>query len=143
MHSQFTAEGELRPDCPYPSYHEMQYTAALPAARMSYFHNHFIPEPRDAVKDKSNEYNLVRLSPILAKTLKGVAPAFVFTAEMDPLCDEGEAYAKRLQEEGIEVKTYRAMGCPHTATGLDDILEGGRKFSEISVQELKRVFYGE
>jgi acetyl esterase/lipase len=47
-----------------------------------------------------------RASPLLAKSLAGVAPAFVLTAGFDPLLDEGRDYAGRLAREGIEV-AYR------------------------------------
>jgi acetyl esterase len=44
-----------------------------------------------------------RASPLRAATLSGTPPAFVLTAAHDPLCDEGIAYARRLEQEGVRV----------------------------------------
>ena len=42
-----------------------------------------------------------------------MAPALVVTAEFDPLRDEGEAYADRLAEAGVEVDRVRYDGLVH------------------------------
>lgn len=52
-------------------------------------------------------------SPYLRKDLRGCPPAFVMTAEVDPLCDDGEAYARRLIESGVPVVMRRYLGLPH------------------------------
>jgi acetyl esterase len=44
-----------------------------------------------------------RGSPIRAADLSKTPPAFVLTVAHDPLCDEGIAYAKRLEQEGVRV----------------------------------------
>ena len=46
--------------------------------------------------------------PCTPTTWPGVAPATVFTAEFDPLRDEGAGYAERLDEAGVETELPRA-----------------------------------
>jgi acetyl esterase/lipase len=45
--------------------------------------------------------------------LSGLAPTYVETAEFDPLRDEGQAYAKRLQEAGVAVTEHNPKGTVH------------------------------
>jgi acetyl esterase len=53
------------------------------------------------------------VSPIKRGDLSGLPPALIITAEHDPLRDEGELYARRLREAGVDATVSRYAGANH------------------------------
>lgn len=87
------------------SYEDCANGYYLTAEDMKWFWNHYLREKNDA----SNPY----ASPLAAKNLSGLPPTLVITAGFDPLRDEGEAYAARLQEAGVSTRITRYNSMIH------------------------------
>jgi acetyl esterase/lipase len=87
------------------------YADAYPLSRqmMDWFIGHYMGPGEDPVDP--------RLSPIKTADLSGLAPAVIATAGFDPLVDQGEAYARRLQEAGVPMvyRCYDALTHGFTA----------------------------
>lgn len=73
--------------------------------QMKWFWQHYVP--------KGSDVHQARLSPLYAESHENLPPAFISTAEFDPLRDEGEAYAKKLEAAGVEVDCRRYDGVFH------------------------------
>ena len=77
----------------------------LTRAAMQWYIAQYAPTPQ-AIEDW-------RASPLRAPWVHGVAPALIIAAELDPLFDEGEAYARRLQGARVPVEYHRLDGMIH------------------------------
>lgn len=88
------------------SYHQFATDRFLTRNMMKWFWDHYIPEDQ-----RKESY----ASPLQASAeqLKGLPPALVQTAENDVLRDEGEAYARKLNEAGVPVSMVRYLGMIH------------------------------
>ncbi len=64
-------------------------------------------------------------SPLQAADLSGLPPAFIVTAEFDPLRDEGNAYAAALDAAGVPVTLLQARGHTHTSLSMVDVILSG------------------
>ncbi len=84
----------------------------LTAPLMDWFLAQYLPPGQD-LRDP-------RCSPLHAASLEGLPPAIVSTAGFDPLRDEGQAYADRLERAGVPVVRRHHVGLVHgfaTMTG--------------------------
>ena len=121
-----------------PSYIENEKGYMLTRDLMKWFWHHFINDERQA--------NDPYVAPLRAVNLCDLPPALILTAEYDPLRDEGEAYAKRLQEAGVKVTLSRYSGMIHAfirmtarldkaKEALDEVADTLRSVLNISDQQ--------
>ena len=87
-----------------PSYRTFGEGYGLTAASMQRFWNLYLDGSDGLDPDAS---------PLRAQDLEGMPPAFVLTAEADPLRDEGEAYAEALRDAGVPARHARFDGAIH------------------------------
>jgi acetyl esterase len=95
-----------------PSYQRFTEGLILTDTTMRWFIDHYVP-------DRARRFEW-QASPMRAVSLAGTPTAYVMTAGYDPLLDEGAAYARRLEEDGVRV-TY-----VHMADQLHAFLTMGR-----------------
>jgi acetyl esterase len=102
----------------HPSHDRFAEGYLLTRPTMRWFYEHYLREPAD-IDDW-------RASPLRADDLSGVAPALVLTAGNDVLRDEGEAYARRLQEAGVAVQLRHFPDQIHGFLTMGKIIEAAQ-----------------
>ena len=87
----------------------------LSAEDMAWYWGHYLESPEQAKEPYA--------APLQASDLSGLAPALVITAEYDVLCDEGEAYARRLWSAGVPTTLTRYDGVIHGFFNMAPMLD--------------------
>lgn len=115
-----------------PSYKEHANAQPLNKPLMEWFWNYYLPRAADG----KNPY----ASPMQAKSLKGLPNATLITAEFDPLRDEGEAYGKRLNDEGVPTTITRYNGVMHEFFSMSGIIDKAQQAVMQAATELRVAF---
>jgi acetyl esterase len=87
------------------SYEENAEGYGLTRQTMEWFWAHYLNDANEAANPHA--------APLKARHLRRLPPAFVMTAQYDPLRDEGEAYAERLRAAGVPTELSRWDGMNH------------------------------
>lgn len=114
------------------SYETNRDAKPLNARMMSWFWHHYLENEEDGKEAYA--------SPLLADSLSQLPPAVVFTAEVDPLRDEGRAYAERMTEAGVPVRYRNFDGVVHEFFGLAGVVDPAHDALDEAATWLKEIF---
>ncbi|MDG4810248.1 alpha/beta hydrolase [Micromonospora sp. WMMD1120] len=86
---------------------------------VAWYRSHYLADPAHARDPLA--------SPLLAEDLSGLPPALVVTAELDPLCAEGQRYAERLRAAGVPTRVEHYPGMIHGFFAMPGVFTDGRR----------------
>jgi len=115
-----------------PSHRDNGEGYFLTTAAMEWYRRQYLTDLSEA----SHPY----ASPLHADDLSGLPPALVITAELDPLRDEGEAYASRLRASGVPAVASRYDGVFHGFFSLGTLLDAAKQANEEAYAALREAF---
>ncbi len=118
-----------QPSMDTPSYQANESGYFLSRESMRWFWDHYVPDVEQRQDPK--------ISPLYGN-LKGLAPAWIFTCDYDPLCDDGMLYAKALKAAGVSVDTYHREDAIHAVFGM--AIAPGSQIRSIAASQLRMAF---
>jgi len=115
-----------------PSYLENAKAKPLNRAMMIWFFRYYLRTPKDA---QSPYISLVKV-----KNLRGLPPATVITAQIDPLRSEGKTYADHLRTAGDAVVYRNFSGVTHEFFGMGAVVDKAKQANALAAQGLRSAF---
>jgi acetyl esterase len=101
----------------------------LNKAMMGWFFKHYGGDPK-------NPYAL----PLKAASLKGLPPATIVAAEIDPLLTEGKQYADKLKQDGVQVDYREWRGVTHEFFGMGAVVAKAKEAEQFAADALTKAF---
>ncbi|MGG5254296.1 alpha/beta hydrolase [Neobacillus sp. SM06] len=117
-----------------PSYEEYGEGYHLTKATMKWFRQQYLTE----YADTKNPMAAPLLIPKEATPL--LPPAYILTAEYDPLRDGGFEYAEKLKKAGVETQYFCYPGMIHGFLNMTEALDDGKKAIADAAKALKDHF---
>ena len=102
----------------------------LTRAAMAYCYAAYLAHPAQG--------RLEQVSPLAAHSLAGLPPATVISCAYDPLRDEAEAYARRLQEAGVAVQAVRLPGMVHACIHMLGLAPAARRLFDAAGSAIRQ-----
>jgi acetyl esterase len=115
-----------------PSYERDFTQFPLSIEAIKYFIGHYLRDKKD--------YADPRAAPLRAPNFKGLAPALVLTAGYDPLVDEGIAYARKMEDNGVRVTLVHMSDQMHGFLTMGRVIRASDAALEMAGVALARAF---
>jgi acetyl esterase len=104
----------------------------LTGASMVYFRDLYVPH----IADRTNW----RASPLMAASLANLPPALVLVCGHDPLLAEGRAYAKRLEQAGVDLTFLELADQPHGVLTMTKVVSSAIDIQDFVAAALRKIF---
>ena len=115
-----------------PSYLENAKAKPLNRAMMIWFWEKY--------QTKSADGKSPYASPLKAQSLKGLPPATIILAEIDPLRSDGEQYAAKLRRDGVPVRLITYKGVTHEFFGMGAVVDEAKQANQAAARALTTAF---
>ena len=115
-----------------PSYQENANAKPLGKAGMQWFFGHYLKSEADGANP--------RVSILRATDFKGLPPATIITAQIDPLRSEGEMLARKLQDAGVKVHHQNFDSVAHEFFGMGAVVDKAKQAVQVAGSQLKAAF---
>lgn len=116
------------------SWNENQHSPALPAPKMMWYRNHYLPNKEDWANPEA--------SPLFWKgDWSKLPPACFVLGELDVLRTEGEQFGKKLEDAGVKAEVNIMKRQPHPFIAMDAALEAGSRAITLFCDALHRTMH--
>lgn len=113
------------------SYKTNENAAPLNKKGMEWFMKNYSRTPADAQDKRLN---------LLSADFKGLAPATIITAEIDPLLTEGQKLTERMRSQGVTVDYKNYNGVTHEFFGMAPVVEEAVSAQSFAASNLRKSF---
>ncbi len=114
-----------------PSYQENADAKPLNKPMMAWFFEKYLNSPADGRNP---------LIDLVHADLKGLPPATIINAQIDPLRSDGEQLAKALKAAGVETEQKTYDGVTHEFFGMGNVVDEAKDAEQMAADGLKRSF---
>ena len=111
-----------------PSYKENAMAKPLNKPMMEWFFRHYLRGEKDWADPRIN---------LVAANLKGLPPATIVNAQIDPLRSEGEMLAQKLRDAGVTVRQRTYEGVAHEFFGMGAVVDKAKDAVRFAAEGLK------